>query len=290
MSYTRETDRYTNVVEIREYHTARYGAPGEKREKKAKPTPEQMEIVNQRARTRLCRRKLRRWFRKEDPFLTLTYAVPNRPPDMETAKKHFSDFIKKVRKEYQKRGYRLIWIRNIEVGTRNAWHIHVVMNRAPDADLIVAEAWPYGEIDLKPCYKKGEFRELAAYLTKTPKTESRLKEASYSTSRGLWVPEPEKHEVTRWETWRDVRIPKGFYLDKDSFHEGINPVTGLPYREYTLFRIKEKEEKDADRRYLHWDKHKRPAKKKRKGKGHVRHAVLPKGRDAPRKQAGDGGV
>lgn len=266
MAYTQTTYRSRNAIEREEYHSGRYGAPGMKREKKKKPTPEQIEKVNQRNKEKLCRRKMRKWFRKEDLFITLTYAVAARPPDMKTAKEHFSDFIKEVRKKYRKHGYELRWIRNIENGTKNAWHIHIVMNRIPDSDLIVSAAWPYGEVDSKLCYKKGEFRELAAYITKTPKTECRLKETSYSTSRNLPLPEPEKKVVTRWPTWEEgaIHIPKGFYLDKASYHEGINPVTGYPYREYTLLRINEKEEKDATRRNLYRDKPKRTRKGTRK--------------------------
>lgn len=273
MAYNVVRYRSVNATEVEEYHTGRYGAPGMERVKKKKPTPEQVEKVNQRNKEKLCRRRLRRWFRKNDLFVTLTYAVEERPPDMETAKKQFKDFYTEVRKQYRKRGYELRWICNIEVGTRNAWHVHVILNRITDTDLIVSEAWGHGTVDMKPCYKEGTFRELAAYITKTPKTEKRLKEASYSTSRNLPLPEPEKHTVTRFETWDEIRVPKGFYLEKESYHEGINPVTGYPYREYTLLRIKEKEEKDAGRRNLYRHKHKGTGPRKRKG--HVPDACRP---------------
>ena len=285
MAYTRKTYRYRNAIEREEYHTGRYGAPGVKREKKKKPTPEQMERVNQHNKEKTARRKLRRWFKKEDLYVTLTYAVPERPPDMKTAKDHFRAFINQVRAEYHRRGYVLRWLRNIEAGTKNAWHIHIILNRIPDTDLIVARAWEHGMINLTPCYQKGNFRKLAAYITKTPKTEPRLKEASYSSSRNLPLPEPEKDTITRWETWDGVRIPEGFYLDKESYHEGINPVTGYPYREYTLLRIKEKEEKDADSGRLYRNK---PAgKRKRNRKGRVPHVRGSSGRPGTREPPGD---
>lgn len=289
MAYGKKTYRYRNAIEVEESHSGRYGAPGQERIKKKKPTPEQMEKVNLRNKEKLCRRKLRKWFRKEDIWATLTYEVKERPQDMKTAKDQFKDFVDEVREEYKKRGYILRWIRNIEVGTKNAWHTHVILNRIPDTDLIIAQAWPHGEVDMKPCYKKGEFRELAAYITKTPKTEKRLREASYSTSRNMPLPEPEKKTVRKWETWgEDVRIPKGFYLDKDSYHEGINPVTGYKYREYTLLRIEEKEEERDDRRSIYRDKPKRTGKRNRKD--HVPDADKEKKRGRPRKHPGSGGV
>ena len=60
MSYIKETDRYTNVIEVREYHNGKYGAPGMTRQDKKKPTPEQMEKVNQYNKERICRKKMRR--------------------------------------------------------------------------------------------------------------------------------------------------------------------------------------------------------------------------------------
>lgn len=290
MAYKRKTYRYKNAVEIEEYHTGRYGAPGQERKGKSKPTPEQMEKVNQRNKEKTCRRKLRKWFREEDPYVTLTYARQERPPDMGTAKKQFEKFIDCVRKEYRKRGAVLRWIRNIEVGTKNAWHIHMILNRIPDTDLIVARAWAHGLVEMIPCNKKGDVRKLAAYLTKTPRTDPRLREASYSASRNLPLPKPEERIVRRWETWEEgiVRIPKGFYLDKESYHEGINPVTGFKYREYTLLRMTQEGGKNADRRHLHRDK---PAgARKGKGKGDLPDERKKGGRDAPRAAAADRGV
>ena len=46
MSYSKTIRRAKNAIEYEEYHTARYGAPGQARIKKKKPTPEQMAAVN----------------------------------------------------------------------------------------------------------------------------------------------------------------------------------------------------------------------------------------------------
>ena len=47
MSYTGKRWYFKNAIEVEEYHTARYGAPGQERVKRRKATPEEMERVNQ---------------------------------------------------------------------------------------------------------------------------------------------------------------------------------------------------------------------------------------------------
>lgn len=60
---------------------------------------------------------------------------------MKEALKDFQKTIRKVRKEYQKRGYELFWIRNIERGTKGAWHIHIVLNEVGDTASILQQVW-----------------------------------------------------------------------------------------------------------------------------------------------------
>lgn len=238
MSYKSMRMRFRNVIEVYEYHTARYGAPEQKRQEKKKATPEQIKKRNQYNRERLARWKLRNNFDVDDYFSRLSYAIDKRPASMEAAKEDWKAFLQVLRREYKKRGAELKWMRNIEVGTRGAWHIHIIVNRIPDTDIILRKAWPHGQVENKLMYEKGEFADLAAYITKTPDTEPRLREASYSASRNLPIPEPDEKVHKHWETWGKVRIPKGWEVEKDSFHEDINSVTGQPYRTYTLIRTK----------------------------------------------------
>lgn len=226
--------RLRDAIEIEEHHDGQYGAPGQKRQKKTKPTKMQMAMRNQKSKENTARRKLRMHFRVEDYFTRLSYRVNERPPDMDTAKDDFSRFIRKARTEYKKRGCELKWIRNIEVGTRNAWHIHIVVNRIPDTDLILSRAWKHGSIHNQLIYDQG-FVKLAAYITKSPLTDTRLRESSYSTSKNLPIPDPER-KVIRWKDFHKIRPPKGYYLDKETYFEGINAM-GYKYRTYTFLRF-----------------------------------------------------
>lgn len=236
MAYIRKTYRFRNAVEIEEYHSARYGAPGMSRRVKNNTSPEDMERLNQWKREKKCRHKLRWYFNLNDYYVTLTYRKDERPPGMEAAKKHFSEFIRKLKRQYKKQNIEMHWIRNIEVGTRDGWHIHMAINRIPDLDILISRFWTHGRAIWEGLHKHREFAKLAAYMVKTPKTDPRLRETSYSASRNMPLPEPEK-KVYRSKTWKaEPIVEDGWYLDKESYVEGINPVTGYPYRHYTKIR------------------------------------------------------
>lgn len=241
MAYKQKKYTFPNAIEVEQYHTARYGNPNEPRVKRKKATPEDIERVNQYNKEKLCRRKLRTWFKVDDYFTSLTYRREERPLSMDGAKKDFQVFMRKVRREYKKRGCELRWIRNIECGSKGGWHIHLAINRIPDTDIILTKCWTLGRVTNQLMFAKGEFAKLAAYLTKTPKTDKRLRESDYSASRNLPVKEPKEKVYKKWKTWKKIRVPKGFYLDEESIREGINPVTGYPYRSYTLIRIVRRE-------------------------------------------------
>lgn len=233
--YKRLTYIFDNVIEVYEYLDGKYGARGTSREKKKKPTKEEIRKRNQWNKERKARHKLNQYFKEKDWFITFTYERKDRPVDMKMAKEHFAKAIREIRKEYRKRGYELQWIRNIEVGTKNAWHIHIIIKNIPDSFQIATDAWEYGEVSGKLLYKKGTFAEIAEYITKTPETESKLKETSYSTSRNMPLPEPDVKRIVRWV--KEPKPKKDFYIEKESFHEGTNPVTGYKYRYYTMIRL-----------------------------------------------------
>lgn len=239
--YLEKRYEFENAIEVEVYGTGRYGAPGEKRRKKSKPTQEEMAKRNQWRKEKKARHQLRKYFRRNDYFVQLTYRVKDRPSGMEEAKEQFRKFCNAVRKEYRKRGYEFQWLKNIEVGTKGAWHIHIIVKRIPDADIILADNWKHGKVVIIPMYQKGEFRELAAYITKSPRTDKRLKEACYSTSRNMPLDPPTEKGYMTWKPWKKVKIPEGFRLDEETFHEGRNPFTGKRYRMYTLLRIHRRE-------------------------------------------------
>lgn len=138
--YKRIIYTFKNSIEVYEYLDGKYGAPGKKRGKKRKLTEEAIRYRNQWNRERKVRHKLKTWFKKNDYMVLLTYKKNERPPDMDTAKKDLSKAMRRVREKYKKAGQTMRWMANIEVGTKGAWHVHIVINRIADADV------PFGYI------------------------------------------------------------------------------------------------------------------------------------------------
>ena len=166
----------------------------------------------------------------------------------------------------------MFWIRNIERGTKGAWHIHIVLNEIGDTASILQQVWGKGgvwscEIKNSQFYSE-DFYQLASYLTKSEHriehksngdaAKPRLKETSYNTSRSMPLPEPKIQKLVRWQ--EEAKPRKGYYIAK--IYEGYNPVTGYKYRQYTMIRLERRRtDYDGDRR-LRRDKHKRTAGKK----------------------------
>lgn len=250
MGTKRKTYRFRqgDIIDVEEFHDGNYGAPGRNRTTKRKPTEEQMRAVNARNKMLRCRRRLLEYFTPGDIFATWTYEVKNRPPTMEEALKDCQKALRNIRKEYKKRGIELFWIRNIEQGTKGAWHIHLVINDIGDTASIVTKAWTKGGTYItviqnnEKIYDE-DFTKLASYMTKDEHSveiksdgtpgKPRLKAASYNTSRNMPLPEPMVDKLVSWR--KEAKVKKGYYLA--SCYEGENPATGLRYRRYTMVRI-----------------------------------------------------
>lgn len=239
--------RQGDVIDVEEFHDGRYGGPGKQRTKRAKPTEEQMRQVNAINKAKRCRQRMLEYFHPGDIFASWTYEVRNRPPNMKAALEDFRKAMRYVRKEFKKRGYEVFWIRNIERGTKGAWHIHLIINDIGDTASIIQKAWKKGgtwSIEIRNSkYYDEDFTKLSNYMTKDEHTaelkadgtpgKPRLAEANYNISRNMPLPEPKVDKLIRWKA--EPKPKKGYYIAK--IHEGINPVTGYTYRRYTMIRL-----------------------------------------------------
>lgn len=250
MAINRKTTmlRNADVIDVLEYPDGRYGAPGMPRVKKKKPTKEQMIQVNLLNKSRVCRLKMMSYLNYGDFFVTWTYKKCERPPNMKTALTHFQKAMRPIRKYYSQYKYECFWFRNIECGTKGAWHIHLVIKNIAGAESVIRKAWTHGGTYLVEIRQSelfdDDFTKLANYMTKNENTieykqdgtpaKSKIAEANYNSSRNMPLPEPVKDQLKRWK--KEVKPKKGYYII--NLYEGENPATHLPYRRYTMIRIR----------------------------------------------------
>ena len=234
--YTRITYIFPDGIEVHDYQSARYGAPGQKRKKKKKPTPEAVKKNNLRMKERRIRHKLRMNFKENDYWIRLSYKKDERPPNIEAAKKIMQAFRRRLKRRYDKAGVQFKWIQKTEVGTRGAIHHHMVLPRIPDLDLILKECWQ-GGLNIGLTYQTGSFKKLAEYITKEEGAVSEI-----TCSRNLKLPRVKKERM-RGRMPGAIRQRKNYELDQDSVTEGVNPW-GYPYRTYTMHRIRGDDDTD----------------------------------------------
>jgi len=252
---------FLNSTEYEYKFAGKYGAKGEQRAPKVKPTPEQIKKQNQRNRENRVRRLIKMNFYPNDLWVTLKYPAGIRKPVGEV-KKDLKAFLGAMRREYKKRGEPFKYIYRMEIGERGGIHIHILVNRmrgTPDTDVLIQTKWIHGRAYYASTHEAGGYQELAAYIVKQPEEEldgqmslfpaqDQKVLCSYSTSRNLVRPEPER-KVYSQRTVRKLMeqvmktgqpVPtEGYYIDRDSVRCGVNPYTGMSYLHYTECRIKE---------------------------------------------------
>lgn len=234
---------FSRSIEVERFRTGKPPERGKKRQKRRKATPEDMEKQNQYNREKMVRRLIKGNFSEYDIFSTHTYQKGYRP-DRRTALKDRGKLLELCRTEYRKRGSELKWIARTERGKRGAVHHHIIVNRIPDSDLILAQAWKKiqdsGKAVIVHLYDKGEYADLAAYLTKPDMEDEQGRPGAwirYSHSRNLKILEPDRHRTTRRKIVDPPQALPGYYIDKDSIRQGTNKITGREYLHFTMIKI-----------------------------------------------------
>lgn len=253
--YTYKCYRFPSVI-MHEYHfKGNYGAKGEKRQPKRNFTPEQVREHNRRHKQKTVQLLILENFKKGDYFTTLTYPKGTRKC-LSLVYEDVRVFLDKMRKAYKRRGHIFKFVYRIEIGSRGGAHIHIIMNRIPDTDLLIAGRWKYGHAhnemisDEDPTYSK-----LSEYMTKPPTDEAvevlkslgesddLTKLVRYSCSRNLKRPEPETHPYSNRTMRRilnsEIEPTEGFYIDRDVSPpvRGVNPYSGWSYLNYQEIRL-----------------------------------------------------
>lgn len=250
--YVQKTFFFEDSTEYEYKFVGKYGAKGEKRQKKEKATPEQIRRQNQWNRQTKVRRMIKANFRPGDYWMTLRYGKGHRPP-LAQVKKDFKNFRECLRRRYKKAGVELKYIYRMEVGKNGGIHIHFLVNAEEKIPAsVINTLWQSVQgttsIYYTHIYEDGDYEDLADYITKQPSKEIRgqlslfpEKEQDdlirYNCSRNLVTVEPEVRKRTHWTMRKLIdRGPEptpGYYIVKESIRQGINRVTGYSYLYYT---------------------------------------------------------
>jgi hypothetical protein len=231
--YKKTEYRMPQSIEVEVTHKGRYGAPGMERGKRQKPTPEEVKRNNERQRLKRIRRKINMNFCQNDYHLVLTYRREERCT-MEEAMIQIRKWLDRLRYYYKKAGEPLKYIAVVAIGERGAVHAHVILNGITDTPNLARKHWKKGRVHMTMLDDSGEYAQLAAYIMQQDTGQERMK---YICSRNLKEPRPIKKDIKRFDPEK-IRPYKGYYLDQDSIITGINPVTGYPYMQYTMKKVR----------------------------------------------------
>ena len=120
---------------------------------------------------------------------------------------------------------------------------------------LLKKCWDKGWITIKPMDDNGQYRRLAEYFVKysekTMKTCEGFTGRRYNSSKNLVIPEPQKKTVSSRNAFNHiVKVPSGWYLDKDSIREAWHEMTGFMYFTYTLIYDGRYRKQDESESYL----------------------------------------
>lgn len=242
--YQLDIYRFRTSTEYEYKFAGHYGAKGEHRAKKQKRTPEYIEKQNQYQRTKTVRHLIKANFKEGDLWTTLTYL----DKDGKTIKEITADlqkFLKNLRYQYKKAGEACKYIYRIEIGSKGGIHIHIILNRITDLDMIIQRLWKHGKT-FNELLDGGTYEKLAEYIVKQPTDQQKKllrtfdedvkKLIRYSCSRNLIRPVPETQTYSRrtmQSIFNNDLIPAaGYYIDRDSIRRGVNEYTGYSYLYY----------------------------------------------------------
>lgn len=212
---------------------------GRRRKPHEKPTVASVLAVNRRNMVRRIQRLVCANFGPGDGWLSLTFDDAHLPAGYEDAKRLSTNFIRRLQRRHRKRGMELKYIYALCQGRKSGrWHLHIIVNGGVGG-LELRRLWGMGDANRKDLYPDGNYTGLAEYMVKPEEREDFAEGAggrekyrhAYASSLNLVDPPPVRDSVKQAE-FDDPAPQPGFYIDKDSVYEGVNPISGRAYKSW----------------------------------------------------------
>lgn len=237
MPYMKMTCRAGKTKEIAKYYTYWLQTEGRKRSPRVNPTTEQQQKINDRHLVKRLTRLLNANFDENCWYITFDYKKEQRPESVEVLHKQEQKLLRDLRKIYKKENAVFKYVWTAEVGKRGGAHIHMVVS---SIDIrLLKNIWPYGWTTIKPMDSSGQYRRLAEYFIKyfqkTRDTDEQMQKKSYNPSKNLIRPVPKKKPMRGKKFSCEIKVPRGWYLDKDSVRQGIT-ADGYEFLYYTIIK------------------------------------------------------
>ena len=205
---------------------------GKTRAPKTKPTSEAVRKNNDRIAEKRLARLLNANFYPGDLHVTLTYAEIRTE---EEQKRILNNFIRRMKREYEKAGREFKWIHVTEYENHRPHH-HIVMSYI---DLrVIHEQWKEGNIKSSALDKSRNYIKLAQYLIKeTSKTFRKASNATkqrYQCSRNMVRPIVIREEMKLKDLYDNPTAITGYSIDEDSIRYYRHPFTAMEHLEYQM--------------------------------------------------------
>ncbi len=191
------------------------------RRKKAKPTSEVQQLLNERNAKKKVAYLLNENFTKRDLVLLLSFDNQHLPATFEDAERLEENFRRRLKRAYEKNNMEFKYFSALEQGSKSGrFHIHMVMSGGLDTKTI-RRLWGMGIVTVSMLeFNEFGITDLAIYITKETKGKKKI-----SHSRNLKKPDSKQ---------RDGRISKKTVKELHNHDCDIKAVCKKYYPEYEL--------------------------------------------------------
>lgn len=206
---------------------------GATRSARSNPSREAVVKYNARTAAKKLARLINANFFPGDYHCTLTYE--GKEPRYDEAKRELDNFLRRMKREYEKLGLTLKYIAVTEFHNHRIHH-HVVMSNI-DAEVIERQ-WKRGYVRFSKLDRSRNYRKLAEYLVK--ETSRTMREPGsevkkrWSASRNLIRPIIKREIVDPRVLHETPKALKGYEIDQESVHKFEHPFTGIEHLEYMM--------------------------------------------------------